>query len=215
MEAGCLEFRLTVARRSNHIGMELMTIRISIFAASLFLGLCGQLINAEEPIRYLYKFDRADNAQDWKTVNDGVMGGISDGKFKITQDGALDFYGKLSLENNGGFASVRTRKANLNFQDGDILVARVRGDGRQYAWNLYVPTWRIAFAWRSFFNTKKDEWVEIRTPLAAFRATSFGREMKNRKLDPAKINGLGIILADKQAGPFDLEIDWIGIERTE
>ena len=197
------------------MGMELMTMRFSMFAATLFFGLFGKSINADEPVRYLYKFDQADAGQGWKTVNDGVMGGVSDGQFKITPEGAIDFFGKLSLENNGGFASVRTRKANLNFQDGDILVARVRGDGRQYAWNLYVPTWRIAFAWRSFFNTKKDEWIEIRTPLAAFRPTSFGREIKNRQLNPSKINGLGIILADKQAGPFELEIDWIGIERSE
>ena len=66
-----------------------------------------------------------------------------------------------------------------------------------------------------FFNTKKDEWVEIRTPLAAFRATSFGREMKDRQLDPAKVNGLGIILADKQAGAFNLEVEWIGVERSQ
>ena len=91
----------------------------------------------------------------------------------------------------------------------------MRGDGRQYAWNLHVPTWRIAFAWRAFFNTKKGEWVEIRTPLAAFRATSLGREMKDRKLVPANANGLGIILADKQEGAFKLEIEWIGGERSQ
>lgn len=192
-----------------------MTVRIPIFIAIVCFSMFGSDLRADEPIRYLYKFDQADVGNDWKTVNDGVMGGISDGRFKITQEGALDFFGSLSLENNGGFASVRTRKAKLDFQSGDILVARVRGDGRQYAWNLYVPSWRIAFAWRAFFNTKKDEWVEIRTPLAAFRATSFGREMKNRRLDPAKVNGLGIILADKQAGPFQLEVDWIGVERSE
>ena len=192
-----------------------MAVRISFFVTIVCVFVFASHLSADEPIRYLYKFDNAEVGNDWKTVNDGVMGGISDGRFKITKDGALDFYGKISLENNGGFASVRTRKAKPNFEQGDILVARVRGDGRQYAWNLYVPSWRIAFAWRAFFNTKKDEWVEIRTPLAAFRATSFGREMKNRKLDPAKVNGLGIILADKQAGPFQLEIDWIGIERSE
>ena len=189
-----------------------MNTRTFLLAATLLYGLLCDLLMAEEPIRYLYQFDNP-KAAAWKAVNDGVMGGVSDGQFKITPEGNLDFYGKLSLENNGGFASVRTRKATLDLQSGDILVARVRGDGRQYAWNLYVPTWRIAFAYRAFFNTKKGEWIEIRTPLAAFRATSFGREMQGRKLNPSKVNGLGIILADKQAGPFQLEIDWIGIER--
>ena len=192
-----------------------MNTQKSLWAVALWSCGFSGMLGAEEPIRYLYQFDKPEATADWKTVNDGVMGGISDGRFKFTEDGALDFYGKLSLENNGGFASVRTRKAKLDLQSGDILVARVRGDGRQYAWNLYVPSWRIAFAYRAFFNTKKGEWIEVRTPLASFRATSFGREMKGRNLDPAKVNGLGIILADKQAGPFQLEVEWIGIERSE
>ena len=64
-------------------------------------------------------------------------------------------------ENHGGFASVRSGKTNLDLRAGDVLVARVRGDGRQYAWNLHVPTWRIAFADRAFFDTKKDEWIGV------------------------------------------------------
>ena len=39
--------------------------------------------------------------------------------------------------------------------------------------------------------------------------------MKDRQLDPAKVNGLGIILADKQAGAFNLEVEWIGVERSQ
>jgi hypothetical protein len=37
------------------------------------------------------------------------MGGVSEGKFKITDKKTMEFFGTLSLENNGGFASVRTR----------------------------------------------------------------------------------------------------------
>ena len=39
-------------------------------------------------------------------MNDGVMGGVSDGRFRVTERQTLEFYGTLSLENNGGFASV-------------------------------------------------------------------------------------------------------------
>ena len=34
------------------------------------------------------------------------MGGVSDGRFRMTERQTLEFYGTLSLENNGGFASV-------------------------------------------------------------------------------------------------------------
>ena len=48
-------------------------------------------------------------ASGWQVVNDGVMGGVSEGTFEITDRNTLAFVGTLSLENNGGFASVRTK----------------------------------------------------------------------------------------------------------
>ena len=49
----------------------------------------------------------------WTIVNDGVMGGVSDGRFRITADQTMEFFGTLSLENNGGFASVRSSGCSL------------------------------------------------------------------------------------------------------
>jgi len=40
----------------------------------------------------------------WNVVDDGVMGGLSQGKREIGGDGILRFFGTLSLENNGGFS---------------------------------------------------------------------------------------------------------------
>ncbi len=45
-------------------------------------------------------------AEPWRAINDGVMGGISAGRM-VGIDYGLSFEGELSLENNGGFASVR------------------------------------------------------------------------------------------------------------
>ncbi len=64
---------------------------------------------AEDKPQPLFDFTGADAAKDWQTVNDGVMGGVSEGKFKITDKKTMEFFGTLSLENNGGFASVRTK----------------------------------------------------------------------------------------------------------
>jgi len=70
-------------------------------------------------------------AADGYAVNDGVMGGISSSTMEATADGAGVFAGRLSLENNGGFASVRTVvESDLSTFAG--LVLRVRGDGRSY-----------------------------------------------------------------------------------
>jgi monofunctional biosynthetic peptidoglycan transglycosylase len=45
--------------------------------------------------------------EDWRIVNDDVMGGVSSSKLYLNEEQNLVFSGNLSLENNGGFASSR------------------------------------------------------------------------------------------------------------
>jgi NADH dehydrogenase [ubiquinone] 1 alpha subcomplex assembly factor 1 len=77
------------------------------------LVLVGSFVMADDTSQTLFDFTGADVAKDWQTVNDGVMGGDSQGKFKIIDKKTLEFFGTLSLENNGGFASVRTNSDSL------------------------------------------------------------------------------------------------------
>ena len=119
---------------------------------------------AEDTPIPLFDFTGADSAKEWQTVNDGVMGGVSEGKFKITDTKTMEFLGTLSLANNGGFASVRTKAKRLGLEKGDTLVAKVKGDGREYHMNLSVPTFQIAYNYRAVFQTKKDEWIEVDLP---------------------------------------------------
>lgn len=159
--------------------------------------------------RVLFEFDAPDAAKAWQTVNDGVMGGRSDGRFKISEDNKLEFFGTLSLENNGGFASVRSTESKLGLKNGDAIVIRVRGDGRDYNFNLYVPRSISRNSYRQSFQTKKNEWVEVTLPMEKFVATWRGRVFPNQAFDARDISGVGIQLSDKKAGPFKLEVEWI------
>ena len=144
------------------------------------------------------------------------MGGVSQGRFRVTDEATLEFFGELSLENNGGFASVRSRPAELKLKENDALVARVRGDGRTYYLNAHVPTLRMAFSYRKPVETVAGEWREVRVPLRELVPTSFGRPVERLgPVDPARINAIGFLLADKKAGPFKLEVDWIKASRAE
>ncbi len=184
--------------------------------SALLLFVLGSSLMADDTPRILFDFSGADAAKEWQTVNDGVMGGVSDGKFKITDKKMLEFYGTLSLENNGGFTSVRSKAKKLGLGKGDVVAARVRGDGRDYSMNLYVNKPLIAFSYRAAVQTKKDEWIEVKLPLDKFEATSFGQVVKDaRPLDPAEVNALGFLLGDKKAGPLKLEIEWIKVERAK
>ena len=170
---------------------------------------------AEEMPQTLFDFTGADPAKEWQNVNDSVMGGVSEGKFKIREKKTLEFVGTLSLENNGGFASVRTKAKKLGLEKGDTVVAKVRGDGREYMLNLYLNKPLIAFSYRATVQTKKDEWIEVKVPLDKFEATSFGRVVKDAgPVKPEEVNSLGFMLSDKKAGPFKMEIESIKVERA-
>ena len=172
-------------------------------------------VMAVDMLKPLFDFTEADAAKEWQTVNDGVMGGVSDGRFKVTDTKTMEFFGTLSLANNGGFASVRTKPKNLGLEKGDTVVAKVRGDGREYMLNLYPARSQVAYSYRAAVQTKKDEWIEVKIPLDKFEATSFGRMVQDAgTVKPAEINAMGFMLGDKKAGTFKMEIEWIKVERA-
>ena len=177
--------------------------------AAVLLAVSSQ-VATDEALRKVLDFTAADSVRNWQAVNDGVMGGVSDGRFKITDDKTMEFFGTLSLKNNGGFASVRTKPADLDIKAGDTLVARVKGDGREYVLNIYTKSRRMAFSYRAPLPTTKDEWTEVRVPLVDFIPTAFGRRVQGMgPVEPDQINGLGFMLSDKKAGPFRLEVEWV------
>ncbi len=179
------------------------------------LILIGSFVMAEDTPTPLFDFTGADAAKQWQTVNDGVMGGVSEGKFTITDRKTMDFSGTLSLANNGGFASVRTKAKKLGLKKGDTLIAKVKGDGREYSLNLYLDKPQFAFSYRAMVPTKKDEWIEVKVPLDKSQATWFGRVVNDAgPVDPTEINAVGFMLGDKKAGPFRMEIESIKVERA-
>ena len=95
------------------------------------------------------------------------------------------------------------------------VAARVRGDGREYSLNLYVPRDSGRYSFRQTFKTKRGEWVEIRASLDKFVATSFGRVAPNEPLIPGEVNAIGFLLSDKKAGPFKLEVEWIKVTKAK
>jgi len=187
----------------------------TVFLVGVLALLMIKTAMSDDTMQTLFDFTGTNAAKDWQTVNDGVMGGVSEGKFKITDAKTIEFFGTLSLANNGGFASVRTKPKNLGLEKGDTVVARIRGDGREYMLNLYPNKQRVAYSYRATVQTKKDEWIEVKVPLDKFEATSFGRVVQDAgTVKPEEINALGFMLGDKKAGPFKMEIEWIKVERA-
>ncbi|MEN8865026.1 MAG: CIA30 family protein, partial [Akkermansiaceae bacterium] len=158
------------------------------------------------------EFDRKEaDSLGWRVVDDGVMGGLSKGKIQISNDGVLTFSGKLSLENNGGFSSLRTDDLKMNLAGAEGLVARVKGDGRTYQMRFSTEArFRgMEVSFKADFKTEKGEWTEIKVPFDQFKGSFRGMSLSKEKFDPGKIRRVGLLLGDKKQGPFELQVDWI------
>ena len=148
---------------------------------------------------------------DWRVVNDGVMGGLSKGKLSISKDGVLTFKGNLSLKNNGGFSSIRTERVPMDLSNADGVVLRVKGDGRTYQmrFNTNARFRGMEVSFKADFDTRQGEWTEVKVPFNQFEGSFRGMSLKKEKFDPAEIRRVGLLLADKKSGPFELQVDWI------
>ena len=157
----------------------------------------------------LASFQPADSAKLWTSVNDGVMGGVSKGGVKRTTEGTLLFSGELSLENNGGFASIRTAERKLDLSGMSAILVKTRGDGRTYWAELRTSGQMGASSYRAYLPTTAGEWKETRIPLADFKPQAFGHALPFKAIKPAAVASVGFTLADKKAGPFELEIEFV------
>lgn len=161
----------------------------------------------------LFDFSGAADEPGWTAVNDGVMGGVSRGGAKRV-DGSLHFRGILSLENNGGFSSIRSGGPTRDLSAAKVIVLRVKGDGRTYrlqiATNAQFRSSRISY--QAEFPTQRDEWTEARVPLAALVPMFRGQTLSGPPLDRARVEEIGLSLADGNPGAFALEVDWIRAE---
>lgn len=140
----------------------------------------------------------------WRAINDGVMGGVSNGEMIGTEDG-LRFQGFLSLENNGGFASVR-RFLDHNLQGVRGVRLRVRGDGRIYQMRIRQDESYDNVAWRLEFATN-GEWQTIELPFEDFDPVWRGRAVTEAgPVLAEKVRQVGFLLADGKQQPFGLDI---------
>jgi len=164
----------------------------------------------EETNRVLFDFVDASEIERWLVVNDNVMGGVSKGGASPAGDSCLLFSGSISLENNGGFASIRSQPADFNLGEFDGIRIRVKGDGRTYQVRLRRDRSLDGIAFKYVFETVENKWIELELPFASFLPTFRGRTLSDVKpLDPADIRQIGFLIADKEAGPFNLIVDGI------
>jgi NADH dehydrogenase [ubiquinone] 1 alpha subcomplex assembly factor 1 len=164
----------------------------------------------------LFDFSDPATLSDWHAIGDVVMGGRSNSQMRWSEQGYAVFEGEVSLENNGGFASVRSGAGQYRLDGYDGITLTVRSDGRRYGFNLRLATILPALRFEAKFPTTPGRWETVVIPFNQFRAKIYGSRVPGApRLNPRRIRSFGLIISDKQQGPFRLEVASIGSFRRE
>ena len=157
----------------------------------------------------VFAFPSAQAVNEWFVVNDTVMGGVSSGQLEW-ESGALVFTGDLSLDNNGGFASVRSPFLDpavaVAWAEQDGLMVEVGGDGR--IWTMEVRTDLGDGGWISAIPTSAGEVTTVDVPWVSFQPVTRFLDPRPATvpLDPARIMSVAFYLVDGVEAPFRLEL---------
>lgn len=160
----------------------------------------------------LYRFDTPAAVVPWQAIDDRVMGGVSASHMRHDPAGHGVFAGEVSLENNGGFASVRALAEVPETAVGaHACLLEVRGDGRRYKFNLRTDGGFDGITHQASFQPPAGEWAVVRLPLEGFVATWRGRPASAEPPTAVQIKQIGLLIADRQAGPFRLDVRVIAL----
>ena len=182
--------------------------------------------------RPLFEFGEALNA-DWNIINDGVMGGRSQGRLRAVDAHHSAFEGVVSLANNGGFTSMVTRTQPLDLSEyagiriharpctpafADRIDEASYKQAKTYMLRLKIATQRgiSRFSYEHRFEAparddagQEPGVFDIPLEAAAFTPVFRGRQLRNvPALDTAamRIAEVGFMIRDGQEGSFCLEL---------
>jgi NADH dehydrogenase [ubiquinone] 1 alpha subcomplex assembly factor 1 len=155
----------------------------------------------------LADFRDPSEAARWRPIDDVVMGGRSS-SVMLAGDAVGIFAGEISLERGGGFASVRRRDESIDLSACDAIELRVCGDGRRYKLNLRTSDCFDGVVYQAEFATQPGTWLTAALALGELAPRFHGRPAAGA-LDRARVTSLGLLISDRQAGPFRLELSSI------
>jgi hypothetical protein len=139
------------------------------------------------------------------------MGGVSEATMDYGNT-AVVIKGFVSLQNRGGFVSIKSGWGKLNLSSFKVVKITFRSTRQQYAFTLensrkwYEPAYK-----HSFGAVKINTWETVYLKLDDFTEESIGTPTGNKVSGTILENviRIGISTNEKREGPFQLEIDSI------
>lgn len=158
----------------------------------------------------LFDFNANTPANIWQIVDDGVMGGRSAGKFYINAQGHAVFEGRVSLENNGGFSSVRYGFDTKQIEGYTKLLIRLKGDGKRYQLRV-KSSLTDSYSYVAYFYTQQD-WQTVELKLSEMYPTFRGQRLNRPNYPAQSLSEIAFLIGNGSAESFQLMIDKIELQ---
>ncbi|MEZ7498099.1 CIA30 family protein [Flavobacterium sp. Arc3] len=160
--------------------------------------------------KVIFDFNKNSNIQDWMIVDDVVMGGESASTFKLNADGFGVFEGNISLDNNGGFSSLRYRFPKIIVKDYTTISIKLKGDGKNYQFRIKSNSGDY-YSYIAPFSSS-GEWQELEIPLKDMYPSFRGKILDQPNFHEGTINEIAFLIGNKKAEKFKLMIDKIELK---
>jgi len=159
---------------------------------------------------FIFDFTKSSDMSNWMIVDDGVMGGLSQGYIVLNDQGHAVFSGFVTTENNGGFSSVRYNFETKKVSEFTHVILRTKGDGKSYQFRIKQNSYDRA----SYINTfeTSGKWETIKIPLKDFYPSFRGYKLNRPNFDSSSMEEIAILIANNRKENFKLEIDSISLE---
>ena len=158
----------------------------------------------------VFDFKTTSDTSNWKIVDDTVMGGRSNGHFELSKDGHGVFYGEVSLENNGGFSSVRYIMNKKSVETFSKFKLRIKGDGKTYQFRAKNDSGQ-RYNYLFEFDSSGD-WETITIPFSEMYASFRGNRLDIPNYRGNHLQEIAFLIGNKKEQKFKLLIDSITVE---
>ncbi len=158
----------------------------------------------------IFDFNPSSRIKSWTVVDDFVMGGRSMGNLKINKEGHAQFYGTVSLDNNGGFSSIRHSFNTIAATNQSKFVLKLKGDGKNYQFRVKDKFYK-KYSYIYEFQTN-GEWQTIEIPFDVMYASFRGNRLDIPNYNGSQMQEIAFLIANKRNEQFNLIIDSIAIE---
>jgi len=155
----------------------------------------------------LYNFKNSGTLQNWTVVDDGVMGGLSKGNLKLSEEGSAVYFGNVSTDNNGGFSSLRYQFELRDVSNFKTVSLRLKGDGKSYQFRIRSNKGQY-YSYVSKFNTT-GEWETVVIAFKDFIPQFRGNVLDMPNFEGETMQEVAFLIGNKVMESFQLEIESI------